>query len=79
MTVAFVMINAEVGSEDELVTELKKVTHVREVYPVYGVYDIVAKVEAETMEQLKGVILRIRKFNKIRSTLTMTVMEGAKS
>ncbi len=79
MTMAFVMITAELGSEDELVRELGKVNNVREVYPVYGAYDIVVKVEAETIDQLKEVISRIRKLNKIRSTLTMTVMEGAKS
>jgi DNA-binding Lrp family transcriptional regulator len=79
MTMAFVMINAEVGSEDELVREIMKLSNVREVHPVYGVYDIVVKVEAETMDQLKEVISRIRKLDKIRSTLTMTVMEGTKS
>jgi DNA-binding Lrp family transcriptional regulator len=79
MTMAFVMINAELGSEDELVRELRKLNNVREVHPVYGVYDIVVKVEAETMDQLKEFISGIRKLNKIRSTLTMTVMEGTKS
>jgi len=79
MTIAFVMLNAEVGSEDELVGELRKLNNVREVYPVYGVYDIVVKVEAETMDQLREVVSRIRKLNKVRSSLTMTVMEGAKS
>jgi DNA-binding Lrp family transcriptional regulator len=79
MTIAFVMINAELGSEDELVREIMKVSNVREVHPVYGVYDIVVKVDAETMDQLKEVISRIRKLNKVRSTLTMTVMEGTKS
>jgi len=37
------------------------------------------KVEADTMDELKEVISRIRKLNKVRSTLTMTVMEGTKS
>ena len=76
---AFVMINAEVGSEDELAKEVRKLNNVREVHPVYGVYDIVVKIEAETMDQLKEVISKIRKLDKIRSTLTMTVMEGTKS
>ena len=79
MTMAFVMLNAEFGSEDELASELRKLKNAREVYPVYGVYDIVAKVEAETMDQLKEVISTILKLNKVRSTLTMTVMEGTKS
>jgi DNA-binding Lrp family transcriptional regulator len=79
MSTAFVMINAELDSENELVKELEKLDSIREVHPVYGVYDIVVKVEAETMEQLKEVIMRIRKLDKIRSTLTMTVMEGTSS
>jgi len=73
------MINAEIGSEDQLARELRKLNNVREVHPVYGVYDIVAKVEAETMDQLKEVISRIRKLDKIKSTLTMTVIEETKS
>jgi len=79
MTTAFIMINAEIGSEDQLAGELRKLNNVREVHPVYGAYDIVVKVEAETMDQLKEVISRIRKLDKIKSTLTMTVMEETKS
>ena len=79
MITAFIMINAEIGSEDQLAGELRKLNNVREVHPVYGAYDIVAKVEAETMDQLKEVISRIRKLDKIKSTLTMTVMEETKS
>ena len=79
MTMAFIMLNAEVGSEDELAKDLKKLANVREVYPVYGVYDIVVKVEAETMDQLREVVSRIRKLNKVKSSLTMTVMDGSKN
>jgi len=35
---AFVLMNAELGKETQIVNELKKVSHVKEVYPVYGVY-----------------------------------------
>jgi len=74
MPLAFVLINAEVGSEDEVVKELRKVEHVKEAYLVYGVYDIIAKVEAETMNKLKEVIAsKVRRVNKISSTLTMMV------
>ncbi|MEM2028879.1 MAG: Lrp/AsnC ligand binding domain-containing protein, partial [Candidatus Bathyarchaeia archaeon] len=53
MPIAFVLINAEIGSEGEVLNELKKVEGVEEAYSVYGVYDIVAKVRAESMEKLK--------------------------
>jgi DNA-binding Lrp family transcriptional regulator len=76
MPKAFVLMNAELGSEDSLVNELKKLESVEEVYQVYGVYDIVAQVEADTMEKVKETITwKLRKLNGVKSTLTMIVME----
>ncbi len=44
---------------------------------VYGVYDIVAKIEADTMEKVKETITwKIRRLEKVRSTLTMIVVES---
>ncbi len=78
MPVAFVLINAEIGSENDVLTELKKIENVKEAYVVYGVYDVVAKVEADTMEKLKSMVTwRIRRLDKVRSTLTMIVVESA--
>ena len=77
MPLAFVLINAEIGSEDEVVVELRKIGNVKESYVVYGVYDIVAKVEADSMDKLKEVVTwKIRRLDKVRSTLTMIVVEG---
>jgi len=76
MPIAFVLINSEIGAEDAILQALKKVSNVKEAYTVYGVYDIVAKVEAESMDKLKEVVTwNIRRLDKVRSTLTMIVME----
>ena len=76
MPKAFVLMNAELGSEDSIVSELKKLEGVNVVYQVYGVYDIVAQVEADTMEKVKETITsKLRKLNGVKSTLTMIVME----
>jgi DNA-binding Lrp family transcriptional regulator len=77
MPLAFVLINAEIGSEDEVLGELRKLSNVKESYVVYGVYDIVAKVEADSMDKLKEIVTwKIRRLDKVRSTLTMIVVEG---
>jgi len=77
MPLAFVLINAEIGSEDEVLAELRKLGNVKESYVVYGVYDIVAKVEADSMDKLKEIVTwKIRRLDKVRSTLTMIVVEG---
>lgn len=77
LPLAFVLINAEIGSEDEVLQELRKIGNVKESYVVYGVYDVVAKVEAESMDKLKEIVTwKIRRLDRVRSTLTMIVVEG---
>jgi DNA-binding Lrp family transcriptional regulator len=74
LATAFVLINAEVGSESKLLEELKAIPEVKEAHSVYGVYDIISRIEADTMDHLKDTISwKIRRLNKVRSTLTMIV------
>jgi len=76
---AFVLINTEIGSENEVLEKLKTVEGVEEAFAVYGVYDIIARVKADTMDRLKEIVTwRIRRLDKVRSTLTMIVVEGQK-
>jgi DNA-binding Lrp family transcriptional regulator len=73
---AFVLINVESGAEEDLVAELKKIDGVEEAYFSYGVYDIITKVRAETMEKLKDMVTRrVRAMSKVRSTLTLIIMD----
>jgi len=73
---AYVLINTEIGSESEVLDAIKKIKNVIEAHAVYGVYDIVAKIEAETMDKLKETVTRkVRRLNKVRSTLTMITIE----
>jgi len=78
MPLAFIFINSEVSSEEEVVKALRKIENVKEAYMVYGVYDVVARVEADTMGKLKEVIAsKVRKVSGVRSTLTMIAIEGS--
>lgn len=77
MSKAFVLINAEIGAEDKVVDELKKIENVKEVYAVYGAYDVIAKVESDSMDKVKETITwKIRRLENVRSTLTMIVIES---
>jgi DNA-binding Lrp family transcriptional regulator len=77
MPMAFVLINADLGAEEDIVKALKQIDAVKEVNIVYGVYDIVAKVVADPMDKVKEAITwKIRRLDKVRSTLTMIVVEA---
>ena len=73
---AFVLLNVETGSEDNVLKQLRKIGVVEEAYVSYGVYDLVLKVKANTMEELKEAVThKIRTINQVKSTLTLIVIE----
>jgi len=76
MATAFILIHAELGQESDVEKALEAFPEVMEINHVYGVYDLVVKVETESMEVLKEVLhLRIRPIESIRSTMTLIVTE----
>ena len=76
MAIAFVLLNADLGTENELVNQLKTIENVKYVYVLYGAYDLVVKIEAPNSEILKKTISNnIRQLKNVRSTLTMTVID----
>ena len=77
MAQAFVLINCELGSEEEIISELKTFSDVKEVRGTFGAYDIIAKISSESIEKIRETISwKIRKIEKIRSTLTLMGIEG---
>ncbi|MEM1985701.1 MAG: Lrp/AsnC ligand binding domain-containing protein [Nitrososphaeria archaeon] len=73
---AIVLINVEIGYEGEVLKAIRKVEGVKEALAVYGNYDIVAKVEAESIEKLNQIITgKIRKLDNVKSTQTMIVVD----
>ena len=73
---AFVVLNTEMGSEENILRNLRNLEEVKEVFRVYGVYDIIAKVESDTTDKLKEIITwKLRKLKGVKSTLTMIVMK----
>ena len=77
MAEAYILINCEIGSDEDVITELKAVDGIKEVHGTFGAYDILAKIESAQVEDLRETITwKIRKIDKIRSTLTLMGIEG---
>ena len=59
--------------------DVKKVNGVEEAFAVYGTYDLVVRVRADTMERLKETVSsHIRKVKNVRATLTLMSSEDTK-
>ena len=74
MEKAFILISCEVGAENDLAKTLASIEEIKNILVTYGDYDIVAEVQTENSEQMDSFITsKIRKLEKIRSTITLRV------
>jgi DNA-binding Lrp family transcriptional regulator len=77
MREAFVCINASPDSVDEVFTQLKACKEVKEAFRVYGVYDIIARVSGESLEDLSNFIdTRIKRLSEVQTILSMLMIKS---
>ena len=76
MTQAYILLTVEGGAEDNVLSKIKNITSVEQAYVSYGVYDLIIKVKADSMQELKdAVIHKIRPLKQVNSTLTLLILE----
>ena len=76
MSKAYVLLNVESGAEEAVLKQLKEISIVEEAHISYGVYDLIVKVNSDTMDKMKEDIShKIRKIKQVRSTLTLIIVE----
>lgn len=81
MPTAFILLNSDLGSDQEIVSKIKEILNVEknlkfEVQGVYGIYDIVVKIQSDDADHLRSVITnKVRKIDRVQSTLTMMVID----
>jgi len=74
MDKAYMLISCEIGEEQSLYSQLKDISEVKDCLITYGSYDIVAEFVTDTPSQMNEIIKsKIRKLQKIRSTITLRV------
>ena len=73
MAISFVLITAAPAHERDVYNKLSKVSEIIELHPLFGEYDLVAKIEAENFESIGDIVLnKIRTIEGIIDTKTLT-------
>ena len=75
MPAAYVLLNTKNGSEVDVLRELRKIERVEEAIIVYGAYDIILRVESNSMRELERTVTwEIRKMDYVTATQTMIIL-----
>jgi len=73
MPIGFILISTAPAKEHQVYNELLKIKEIIELHPLFGEYDLIAKVEAKDLEELgKIVVERIRSIDGVADTKTLT-------
>jgi len=81
MPTSYVLINSDLGTDESIIEKIKEILEGEkeieyEIRGVYGVYDIILKLNSDNIDNLRSTITnRIRKITSVQSTLTMMVIE----
>ena len=73
---AVVLVNLSPGAEEKSITSLRGAPGIKEVYQVYGLYDLLVVVEGKDDQEVKSAISdRIRANEGVVATITMKVVK----
>jgi DNA-binding Lrp family transcriptional regulator len=73
MTIGFVLINVSPGTEKKVFDTMIKWDEIQELYPLFGDYDLIAKVQTSDYEGLSDIVVnKIRALKGVTETKTLT-------
>ena len=74
MPTAYVLLNTEIGAEAAVLQALKKIEGVEQAHCLWGVYDVIVHIKAESIEKVTAIVTKhIEKVGRINSKLTMII------
>ena len=70
--IGFVLIDIEPAREKEIYAKLMKIGQIVELYPLFGEYDLIAKVEADSFDAIGDIVVsKIRSISGVKATKTL--------
>ena len=76
MAIAYVLIISAPQKDHQIYLELKRIKEVAEVYPLFGDYDLIAKIENDNVESIGRLVLyKVGAIPGVVHTETLTVLD----
>ena len=76
MISAVVLVNTDLDSQERVIESLRLVDGVEEAHALYGVYDLLIKIKANSIDKLKEITkFRIKPIAGVNSSLTLMIVQ----
>jgi DNA-binding Lrp family transcriptional regulator len=73
----YILLNCDLGAEEYVAEELKRIPQVKNAFVTFGAYDIIVEMEADTQESFdKAISLKIRSMPRVVSTMTLNIVNN---
>jgi DNA-binding Lrp family transcriptional regulator len=74
MVMAFLTINTIPDKIENVLRDIKEIQGIKQAHMVYGNFDVIAELKAKNIEELRNMILKIRKMPNVLLTLIQMVV-----
>ena len=79
MVIGYVLVSTRTGVEKTVFEKLQRLSEIIEMYPLFGEYDIIAKVEAKNYNEIGRIVIhKIRSIDGVLDTKTLTAVDFLK-
>ncbi|HID43492.1 MAG TPA: Lrp/AsnC family transcriptional regulator [Archaeoglobaceae archaeon] len=75
MVIGVTMVNVSPGSEKKVYNEIKQMKNIRDIYHVFGEFDFVVIIQADSLSELNRTVDNIRELEGITKTQTVVGAE----
>lgn len=76
MHIGFILLNCDLGAEEYIVEELKRMPNVKNAHLTYGAYDVIAEINTKEQKDFEKTVADIRKLSRVVSTMTLNVINS---
>jgi len=71
------LLNCDLGAEELILEELRKIPQISQAHITFGAYDIIAEINADSQEDFdETVSIKIRQLTRVVSTMTLNVINS---
>ncbi len=76
MHIGFILLNCDLGAEEYIVEELKRMPNIKNAHLTYGAYDVITEINTEEQKDFEKTVADIRKLSRVVSTMTLNVINS---